>query len=78
MIDSFDRSRSARISSRARPSRWPRGRSLEERPEPIANVRRQDAFQVLEGRAAQPGIVGMETAIGNLQRGRSEARATAA
>ena len=41
---------------------------FEKRPEPVANRGRQDAFQILERRAAQVLVVGMQSTERNLQR----------
>ena len=44
----------------------------QERPQAIADVGRQDTFEVLECRSAQSRVVGMKAAIRDLQRSRGE------
>ena len=68
MIDWFERSRSARISSRGRAERAAGAAILEERPQPLADRRRQHAFEILERRASQVLVVGVQAAKRDLQR----------
>ena len=57
MIDALERISSSRIASRDRPGLpSERASAADERPEPLANVGRKDAFEILErGAAKDPG-----------------------
>ena len=69
MIDSFERSSSARISSRDRARRaLELGSPSEKRPQPVADIRRKHPLEILERRAAECRIVGVQAAIRDLQR----------